>query len=781
MRTAMQPTDDPCWVLHHHGTNILREGGIESRFAIGNGFLGVRAARAVSRGPTWMAWLRTLNWASWPRTYVAGLFDTPNTDPPVPALVPVADWLRVRILLDGDALLLRRGTVLAHRRTLDMRRGLLLAEWRQRTPSGVVALVRTLRLVSQADRALGLQWLHLELDRDDVEVTLQASFESAGLGMEPVRMKSELGVWRTTDSNQAVAMAGAATLMLDGQTQAPESLAPLRWSWRWRSVAGQAAALERLLAVARADSPAEHPGPAATAALGRARAAGGQAMLAAHTTAWAARWHASEVTIEGEPELEREVRFALYHLNSAANPDDPRVSIGARGLTGDSYVGHVFWDTEIYLLPFYIATWPEAARALLMYRFHTLPGARAKAARGGWRGALYAWESAVTGEETTPDQVVGPDGTRVDVLSGKQEQHIAADVAYAVWQYWRASGDDSFLLEAGAEIVLETARFWASRATPDADGRHHIRGVIGPDEYHEGIDDNAYTNVMARWNIRRGLEICDLLRSHWPARWAELSAQLGLDAAELARWHDVAATLVTGLDPASGLIEQFAGFFSLERVDLADYANRTTPMDVLLGHARTQRSQVVKQADVVALLALLPEEFDPASLRANFRAYEPRCAHGSSLSRSMHALVAARLGDDALALRYLQETAATDLAPTATDGGGGVHIAALGGLWQAVVLGFAGLSMTGDTLSLEPRVPPHWRALGFSVCWRGRRVRIRILPGGQVEAALEAGPSMTLVVHGTARVLKEGQGAALDPAGGGGPLHPSTFSGDTGG
>jgi len=193
----------------------------------------------------------------------------------------------------------------------------------------------------------------------------------------------------------------------------------------------------------------------------------------------------------------------VYHLNGAANPSDEHVSIGARALTGDDYRGHVFWDTEIYLLPFYTMTWPEAARSLLMYRFRTLDGARGKAAAMGWRGALYAWESADTGDETTPEHVIGPDRQVIAVLCGKQEQHISADVAYAVWQYWLASGDEGFLLDAGAEILLETGRFWASRAQLESDGRGHIRGVIGPDEYHEHIDDNAFTNVMARGNIRR--------------------------------------------------------------------------------------------------------------------------------------------------------------------------------------------------------------------------------------------------------------------------------------
>jgi len=163
-------------------------------------------------------------------------------------------------------------------------------------------------------------------------------------------------------------------------------------------------------------------------------------------------------------------------------------------------------------LPFYTLTWPEAARALLMYRCHTLPAARAKAARLGCRGALYAWESADTGDEATPTHVVGPDGMVIPILCGTQEQHISADVAYAVWHYWQATEDTAFLLEAGAEIVLETARFWASRASLADDGRFHIRGVIGPDEYHESVDDNAYTNVMAQWNLERGAAVADLAR-----------------------------------------------------------------------------------------------------------------------------------------------------------------------------------------------------------------------------------------------------------------------------
>jgi trehalose/maltose hydrolase-like predicted phosphorylase len=467
--------------------------------------------------------------------------------------------------------------------------------------------------------------------------------------------------------------------------------------------------------------------------------------------------------VQGDVAAQKALRFAVYHLNSAANPDDPRVSIGARALTGADYRGHVFWDTEIFLLPFYILTWPEAARSLLMYRFHTLNGARTKAADRGWRGAFYAWESTDTGLETTPEQVVGPDRQIVDILTGVQEQHISADVAYAVWQYWQATGDEEFLVAAGAEILLETGRFWSSRAQLEADGLHHIRGVIGPDEYHETIDDNAFTNVMARWNIRRALEVATLLRERWPDRWAALSRRLDLVESELEHWRSVADAMATGLDSDTGLFEQFTGYFDLEDVDLSAYAGRSVPMDVVLGRDRTQQSQVIKQADVVALLALLPEEFARETGAANFRYYEPRCGHGSSLSTAMHGLVAARLGDTETALDYLHRTAAIDLADTKVAIGGGIHIAAQGGLWMMTVFGFAGLSLQSDGVALAPHLPASWSSLGFSMEWRGRCLTISISQADhRLDATLEAGDPMILTLYGRAHRLSLDQPLVAD-------------------
>ena len=714
---ALEPTADPAWVLDQQGFDPLRDSSRESRFAISNGFLGVRVGRTIDRLP---------HAPVAPRTYVAGLFDVLGLDQPIPLLVSAPDWLKLDISFSTRNSDLVVDDVSFHHRTLDFRRGALLTE------SGIAHLpdlavrLRVLCLVSLHRRALGLQLVQLDVDAGAVEATLVASFEGIEFGLVTERLEQGLGVWRTNTSGKRLAMAVVTALSVDGHTVVPKALGPFKWAWTWTTRPGQSVCFERMVAITRADTPAETPGDAAQGQLKSAMAVGWRGVLDEHEASWAARWRACDVLIGGDPAAQQALRFALYHLNGAPDPGDERVSIAARALTGADYHGHVFWDTEIFLLPFYTLTWPVAARALLTYRFRTLDGARAKAERLGFRGALYAWESADTGAETCPEHAIAPDRRVVDILCGTQELHISADVAYAVWHYWEATQDGAFMQEAGAEILLETARFWASRAKPEADGWHHIRGVIGPDEYHVTIDDNAFTNVMARWNIRCGLAMAALLRQRWPARWEGLSFALGLKDAELQQWAGVADTMATGFDPHTGLFEQFAGFFKLEPIDLARYAGRSVPMDVVLGRKRTQTAQVIKQADVVALMVLLPEDFPEGAAATNFNFYEPLCSHGSSLSAALHGVAAARLGQSEVAMRFFRQASATDLADTHAAIDGGVHIAALGGLWIMAVLGFAGLTMNESGLGLNPRLPDDWQSLAFSVQWQGRHVSVTI-------------------------------------------------------
>jgi trehalose/maltose hydrolase-like predicted phosphorylase len=281
---------------------------------------------------------------------------------------------------------------------------------------------------------------------------------------------------------------------------------------------------------------------------------------------------------------------------------------------------------------------------------------------------------------------------------------------------------------------------------------------MGPDEYHVHIDDNAFTNVMARWNIQRAVEVAALVRTRWPACWASLAAKLALDDVELAQWSSAAESIADGFDADSGLFEQFAGYNRLEEIDLSTYAGRSVPMDVVLGRDRIQGSQVIKQADVVALLGLLPEVFPGDAAAKNFCHYARRCSHGSSLSQAMHGLVAARIGMTELALDYFRQTASIDLGDAHVAIDGGVHIAALGGIWLIAVAGFAGLSLTQDGLALEPKLPSTWTSMAFNCQWHGRSLKIRIRQDERdIEATLETGAPMTLLIGGEAHVVDGGQ------------------------
>ena len=735
------PTDDPAWVLVERGYAPPDAISRAARFAIGNGFLGIRAGPAILHGEAL---------ESSPGVYVAGLFDK-GPDGVGPVLTP-GPGLQIRLTANGEPLALDEAAFF--QMTLDLSRGMLLTDERHRMGPSAHLRLRTLRLASLREPAVGLQLVDMEADGGEVVMDLEAAWGAAPSLVED-HEAANLKIWRTRRSGMRLAAASTSVLSVAEQVVSSAVEAPFHGRWRWMARPGQSARFTYAVAMTRGEDDGREAGRSARAKLENVVIKGWTSAIAGHQEAWMRRWRDSDVEVEGDDDAQRDLRFALFHLNGAANPADERVSIAARGLTGDQYGGHVFWDTEIYLLPFYTLTNPPAARALLMYRFHTLDAARAKARRLGWRGALYAWESARSGAEVTPEHVIGLGGQPVEVFTGTQEQHISADVAYAVWHYWLASGDDGFLRDAGAEILLETGRFWASRAQLEADGRRHIRGVMGPDEYHRGIDDSAYTNVMARWTIERALETAALLSQRWPERWDDLSRKLDLDEAELQTWREAAKTIVSGFDPDLGLFEQFAGYFDLEDIDLAHYPERTTPMDLVLGQERISRTQIIKQADVVALLAVLPEAFPDGSAAKNLRYYETRCGHGSSLSRVTHGLAAARLGDPAAALTFFRDAAAVDLHDSQGAISGGVHIACLGGLWMMAVYGFGGLSFSDEGLALDPHLPTDWAGLTFRVQWRDRFLKIRIDQAG-VEAILESGDAMRLAVRGRAHDLRPG-------------------------
>ncbi len=780
LELPLAPVADAHWRICRPGLDPAREHEFESIFAIANGYLGARGSLDESELI-----------ASSPATLLAGIYDALPEASAVPELAVGPEWSRLLLASDGQPFAAEGPAVLEHLRTLDLAQGALFREWRHRDRDGRITFLRAVRLASLADRHLLLQSLLIVPENYSGTLSLEAIVEPARLmvnGM-PVprprmipaydaaaaeRRDPSVLVYRVPGSGTSVALACQSRLHgPQGElpaTRVDRAEGVLRERWELEVRLGERYRFDKLAAF-YSTRESRHPVPESCTRVESLRLQGTDGVARRHGAAWRERWAATDITVEGDEEAQRALRFAAYHLISAANPEDERVSIGARTLSGRAYKGHVFWDTDTFILPMFSYTCPQAARSLLMYRFHTLPAAREKARGQGRQGALFAWESADTGVETTPRFMLAPDGEMLRILCGEQELHVSADVAYAAWQYWGATGDQRFMAEAGAELMLETARFWASRAEPGKDGRLHLRGVIGPDEYHETVDDNGYTNGMAQWNLEAGALAAKMMRERMPARWRELKAKLSLDEAEVESWLGAAPRLAPRIDPKTSLIEQYDGFFKLEDYDLSPLrkeGRRAAPLDLLLGRDKVQRSRIVKQADVVMLEALLWDRLPPEAREACFRYYEPRTCHGSSLSPAVHSWVAAKLGMMDVAESYFRQAARIDLSDEMGNAAGGVHAAAMGGLWQAAVFGFAGVHPRGDGLLLSPRLPSSWQAMRVPLQWRGARLMLtmtrrpgelsaRVLEGGPVAIELEGVPRRQLECGQELRARREGE------------------------
>lgn len=491
--------------------------------------------------------------------------------------------------------------------------------------------------------------------------------------------------------------------------------------------------IDRLAAI-RADTLARRQAcrTEATSALGSARRAGFDRLLSEHRRAWARRWTTADVEIDGDPDNQIAVRFALFHLLSCA-PTTGEAVVGARGLTGLAYAGHVFWDTDVYVLPALAATIPTGARAVLQYRIARLDAARKRALERGLAGARYPWESADTGEEVTPPSVRDLEGREIPVITGEHAEHINADIVWALHHYIQWTGDWSILSSGGLDVVLETARYWPGRMRTDEYGRAHLDGVIGPDEYHELVDDNAFTNNLARWHLR------------WAA---ELGASQGRTT-EAVSFREAADALVDGYEPTTGRHEQFAGFDELEPVMIGDIARPPVAADVLLGRPRVQATQIIKQPDALMLHHMLPDRCPPGSLRADVDHYLPRTAHGSSLSPAICASVLARDGRPDEALALFDVAARLDLDDLTRTSAGGLHLATMGGLWQAVVHGFGGIMPSTAGLIIDPCLPQRWERLSVRIRYRDQPLHITI----DDENIVVDSPAVVPVIVGGKRLL----------------------------
>lgn len=474
------------------------------------------------------------------------------------------------------------------------------------------------------------------------------------------------------------------------------------------------------------------PQNAVRAALERADYA---ALSASHVAAWEKIWEVGEVELEGDDLARDMVNYSLYHLNSIAPRHRDDLSIPARGLSGQTYKGAIFWDSEMFILDYFLYTQPEVARSMVRYRIETLPGALEKAKHYGWQGAFYAWESQEGGWDGCSDYNV------TDVFTGRpmrtffrdKQVHISSAVARAIMQYIHVTGDVELLAQGGARTVLECARFYFSllveRSTSD---QWEIHDVIGPDEYHERVNNNAYTNRMALATIRWAVEAAAVLKETDKAAYRSFCAQTGAEAL-LPKLQDAANRLYVPAPNAEGVIEQFDGYFALEDASVEAVRSRLLDPREYWGGAYgvAAHTQVIKQADVVTMLEFFHNDYAKYVLKANWDYYAPRTEHGSSLSACMYALLACRCGDAQAAYPFFLKSARADW-----DGGGkqwaglvyigGTHPAAAGGAWKVLAQGFCGLEITEDGPRVHPCLPEGWTRVSFRFRTQGKWYRAEL-------------------------------------------------------
>jgi alpha,alpha-trehalose phosphorylase len=705
----------------------------EAVFALSNGYLGQRAS--FEEGASGADSLRG--------TYVAGLFDAyPNPTmiklkgrPSHPhEMVNIPDPLPLTVSLDGEAVDLTTAAVHAYTRTLDMQRGVLTRDVEVETPGGKRARLVFTRFLSRPRPHLAAMQVAVTPLNFAGEVAVvsavngdvrNASHPHLG-DVATVTLPDAHGVvCRTLTTGVDIAVLATETispLLPSGGEERPGEDEGLTSRRRFTLAAaqGDTVTVVKLVAVAtsRDLDVVGDAVEAARAVLADGAVLGFDALLAEHAAAWATVWDGVGIEIDerdGSGALTQGLRYSLFQMIQNASTFDHTVNIGAKGLTGEHYYGTYFWDTEVFMLPMFAFITPDVARNLVRNRAYLLPGARRKAEEMALAGAAYPWMSDENGDEST-----------ILWQFGLMAVHVTADVAWGVWFYYCVTGDLDFIADGGIDILVETSRCWLSRVHYRADlGRYVINRVLGPDEYHQGVDNNYYTNIMAQENLLKTVRLLDTLRDARPEAYAAAVARLGLTDVETARFREVGDAIYLPYDAQLGINLQDDRFLTLEPHDLqADPLPGAIP--AVWSYDRAMRTQLLRQGDVVVAHILLGDRFTDDQMRRDFAFYEPKTTHDSSLSFNSHSIVAAHLRDVDMAYDYFLRTARLDLDDIHGNSWMGIHTACLAGAWQCVVFGFGGVRWYDGALTLDPVLPPQWTSFSFSLVWHGTRLHVTV-------------------------------------------------------
>lgn len=708
--------------------SVMRRGNV---YQIANGYMGYRGT------------LDEFSVAECVGITLAGLFDRVGSAWREPVNAPNAGYTSVT--LDGVELSVLHGRVKHHRQSLHFQNALFERET-VFEGRGKTLTLKSSRFLSAAVPNLGVVRVSITCDQP-ADVAIRTGIDGNiwdlnGPHLPRLEIEANEDVLlthgRTSELKKQVVVAEAVTVDFGVAAREVKGNRHLRLI-HLKAEPGETYTFTKYFVVFTENDRVTGPlREAAVAAVRRARSLGYDGCLGHHDAEWTRKWAQCDVRIEGDDEAQRALRFSILQLLMVAPVTGTANSIAARALSGQVYKGAIFWDTEMFMLPFFLYTYPEKAVELLRYRIRTLEGARRKARTEGpgYRGAFYAWESQDTGDDACLYCNIGDPFTGRDLRTHFRDKqvHISGDVAIAMWTYFRVTGDDSLLLEGGAEVILECARFYLSYIYLKKDKRRYeVLDVTGPDEYHERVNNNAFTNAVVKETFTIANAAVAYLRETHPKALRALVRKIGISR-ELPTFVEAERRLYVPKPAANtGVIEQFDGYFQLKDSTVEQVKSKMVHPNEYLGAAQglAVPTKVIKQADVVMLLHLFKSRFSTQIKQANWEYYEPRTEHGSSLSACAYAMVATEFGHLDLAYKYFLKTATVDLEAkykvyVGTVFMGGSHPAANGGAWMTAVLGFGGVQADERRLAISPRLYPQWNALEFSLVYRGDRFRIRI-------------------------------------------------------
>lgn len=735
------------WLLAETRFSADALGKSEAIMLLGNGYLGLRS----DNEEPYIGEQRNL--------FINGTFNKAEPNE-VTELPNAANLTRLDIRVDGERFSLELGETDKYIKQLNIKDAELTREFDWTSPKGKSLRFRFSRFVSLADLHLIAMKMEVESLSHDVTLSIDsginAQMTNSGVqhfneGERRILDDRFIQLVQTTNESAIDFVHNTAhTLKLNGEkitAQAGKDMAR-RKAWMSYEIElrpQDRLAMEKLSTVHTSSDSDRNSEPYSleqlcAESLGQLKGhdvLGYDALLEVHRRAWQQKvWGAYDVEVESSEAADQlALRFSLYHLTAMMPAHDEQMGIGAKALSGEGYKGHSFWDTEIFILPFFTLSNPAAAKSLLTYRYHGLAGAKQKAQDNGYKGAMYPWEMArPTDGEVTPvwGDIDIVTGEQTKIWSGFIEQHISADIAFAVYQYESITGDKQFMERCGYEMVFETAKFWASRLEwSEQHDQYHINDVIGPDEYKEHINNNAFTNYMAYFNLKLALHYADKLSREYEALWATY----GLEA-DYADWQEKARGLYLPEPRAEDLvIPQDDTYLQLPEIDLSKYKNQAKVRTIYRDYNAEQINgiQVTKQADTVLLFYLIDQTFlrdDPrfseAAKKANFRYYEARTLHDSSLSLATHAIMASDVGERELAYQLFRQTCAIDMGPDMKTSDEGIHAAAVGGIWKSAVFGFAGVRLADGKLHINPKLPKNWRCMRLTIYWQGQPLRLEV-------------------------------------------------------